>query len=280
MKEIMIGGLFACLLLVGVVSAGYYPQTWTQSYVIDSGMHFGPVASGEIHYRIGNGIEILDSSHLPNGLPGFTDFWWAVVHNPDGTFTAPECGVQLDEYVMGEPDPYVYIITRYDAVLRDIDGNELARTFLGCPLYGNPADFTFDWFPDANVEHELTVWYEETLTGTKVAYAEMTIGSENIYVPPEPEPDPTPDECNPEYSMDYSICKGFFLEDEYLDYEWVFENEWSSLDCYRECKYTNNPLPFDNCADYYGVEYRDDRYGNLMTKYLSGKYYYKCEWGY
>lgn len=160
-RAMLCGSTLLALLVVSVVgtatSYSWYPQSWTAATLHDSGSGH-PMASGEIHYKVHNGLEVQPSVHLPTGLPGFSEFYW----------TGTPCEVRLDD----DTSAPVYHLMEYDAVLRNTEGDEISSVYAGCPINGNPAGFSFSELPEDGVEYDAVLWFEEAGTGEQIAYTD------------------------------------------------------------------------------------------------------------
>lgn len=152
--------VFAMAVSVTYAATEYtwYPQSWTVSGLNDAGSGH-PAASGEIHYRVHSGLEINPTTHLPNGLPGFTEYYW----------TGTPCEVRLDD----DTSAPVYHLLEYNAILKDESDNTLDTVYVGCPIFGNPDIFAFENFPADGEEYTARVVFEDANTNEEIAYTDL-----------------------------------------------------------------------------------------------------------
>jgi len=252
------------LMFAGVVAATsytWYPQEWTTVSINDAGTTV-PVSSGSIQYKLQEGVTVKPNINLPNDLPGFTDFYW----------TGGLCEVRFSNDITAT----TYDIKQYNAVLKYTSNDSVISTaYIGCPLYSNFADFNFAGIPEQGAEYVAYVSFEDANTAEQVAYSDnLEFGKPEVE-----EPIVTELECRAmarRDGMDFDLCSGFYDQSEWFDLNWDFENDYVGYQCYNKCRRTGD-LPFDNCAQYYGKSYSEDRYGYYMS-YFEGKGY--CDWVY
>jgi hypothetical protein len=226
----VLSALFLLGITVAATSYTWYPQSWTRAELNDAGSGH-PMASGRIHYKLESGLSIKPTTHLPNGLPGFTDFWW----------TGDPCELRLDD----DTSTPVYHLLEYNAVLKDESDTVLETVYVGCPVFGNIADFKFESVPVNGEEYTARIYFEDANTNDEIAFTNLIE----------------------------------FGKPEVVDEEPIngsgFVNDLTSKECYLKCRY-DGEIPFDNCAEHYVTSHDpNDRYKYIMSWFLDHNY---CIW--